>query len=246
MLQGITRLAIAAPRRIIAVTVLILLGAAIFGIPVIDRLSAGGFQDPTSESSQASGLLRNRFGQTDQKMLIVVTAPTGARSDRARRVATDIVDNLKRSPWVLDVSSPWTMPPNQPPQAAAQLLSKDGRSGMIVADLRASLSGDEAVGVGVFSDALAAPLYWIASNAGLDGSVTVNKVSELPAGHGLNAVTLSYGDLVADGVIDPVKVTRSAVLNAASVARMVLTTETAIVEKPAEPDEHDHGHHHHH
>ena len=69
---------------------------------------------------------------------------------------------------------------------------------------------------------------------------------ELPVGQGLNAATLKYGDLAADGVIDPVKVTRSAVLNAASVARMVLTTETAIVEKPADEDEHaGHGHHHH-
>src|SRR6202023_1138707 len=101
-------------------------------------------------------------------------------------------------------------------------------------DLRKSLSGDEASGVEVFSDALSAPLYWIAANAGLDGSVVVNKVAELPVGHGLNAATLKYGDLAADGVVDPVKVTRSAVLNAASGARMVLTTETAIVEKPAE------------
>ena len=115
-----------------------------------------------------------------------------------------------------------------------------------LADLRASLSGDEAAGVQVFSDALRAPLYWIAANAGLDGSVVVNKVAELPAGHGFNAATLTYGDLVADGVIDPVKVTRSAVLNAASVARMVLTTETAIVEKPADDDDHGHGHGHHH
>ncbi|ETW21211.1 chaperonin GroEL [Mycobacterium gastri] len=116
-------------------------------------------------------------------------------------------------------------------------------------DLRASLSGDEAIGVDVFSEALAAPLYWIATNAGLDGAVAVSKVSELPAGHGLNASTLTYGDLAADGVVDPVKVTRSAVLNAASVARMVLTTETAIVDKPANAEEHDHGHghgHHHH
>src|SRR5271166_6309549 len=111
-------------------------------------------------------------------------------------------------------------------------------------DLRASLSGDEASGVDVFSDALSAPLYWIAANAGQDGAVVVNKVAELPAGHGFNAATLTYGDLAADGVIDPVKVTRSAVLNAASVARMVLTTETAIVEKPADEDEHGHGHHH--
>lgn len=116
-----------------------------------------------------------------------------------------------------------------------------------LADLRASVSGDEALGVDVFSDALSAPLYWIAANAGLDGSVVVSKVEELPAGQGLNAATLSYGDLAGDGVIDPVKVTRSAVLNAASVARMVLTTETAVVEKPeeSEDDGHGHGHHHH-
>ncbi len=113
-------------------------------------------------------------------------------------------------------------------------------------ELRASLPGDEALGVDVFSDALSAPLYWIAANAGLDGAVAVHKVSELPAGHGLNASTLSYGDLAADGIVDPVKVTRSAVLNAASVARMVLSTETAIVEKPANAEGHDHGHGHHH
>jgi chaperonin GroEL len=111
--------------------------------------------------------------------------------------------------------------------------------------LRDSLSGDQAVGVDVFSDALSAPLFWIATNAGMDGAVVVNKVSELPAGHGFNAATLTYGDLLADGVIDPVKVTRSAVLNAASVARMVLTTETAIVEKPVHQDEGGHGHHGH-
>ena len=120
------------------------------------------------------------------------------------------------------------------------------QAGKKLKDLRASLSGDEALGVDVFSQALSAPLYWIAANAGLDGSVVVNKVSELPAGQGLNADTLKYGDLVAEGVIDPVKVTRSAVLNAGSVARMVLTTETAVVDKPAEQaDDHGHGHHHH-
>ncbi|ORB27868.1 chaperonin GroEL [Mycolicibacterium parafortuitum] len=115
--------------------------------------------------------------------------------------------------------------------------------------LRSELKGDELLGVEVFASALSSPLYWIATNAGLDGSVVVNKVSELPAGQGFNAATLEYGDLIADGVIDPVKVTRSAVVNAASVARMVLTTETAIVDKPAEPEDdghgHGHGHHHH-
>ncbi len=113
--------------------------------------------------------------------------------------------------------------------------------------LREGLTGDEALGVDVFASALSAPLYWIATNAGLDGSVVVNKVAELPDGHGFNAATLTYGDLAADGVVDPVKVTRLAVLNAASVARMILTTETAIVDKPAEAEDdgHGHGHHHH-
>ncbi|MDV3127412.1 chaperonin GroEL [Mycobacterium sp. 21AC1] len=115
----------------------------------------------------------------------------------------------------------------------------------VLEKLGAELKGDEALGVKVFSSALSSPLYWIATNAGLDGSVVVNKVSELPTGHGFNAATLTFGDLAADGIVDPVKVTRSAVLNAASVARMVLTTETAIVEKPAEEEDHGHGHHGH-
>ncbi|MGB3473543.1 MAG: chaperonin GroEL [Mycobacterium sp.] len=109
-----------------------------------------------------------------------------------------------------------------------------------------ALTGDEATGAEVFAAALSAPLYWIATNAGVDGAVVTSKVSELAAGQGFNAATLSYGDLVADGVIDPVKVTRSAVLNAASVARMVLTTEAAVVDKPVEVDAHaGHGHHGH-
>ncbi|KOS54267.1 chaperonin GroEL [Rhodococcus rhodochrous] len=110
--------------------------------------------------------------------------------------------------------------------------------------LENSLSGDEATGVAVLRAALAAPLYWIAGNAGLDGSVVVNKVSEAPAGSGFNAATLTYGDLLADGVVDPVKVTRSAVVNASSVARMVLTTESAVVDKPEEEPEAGHGHGH--
>lgn len=116
-----------------------------------------------------------------------------------------------------------------------------------LAKLRETLSGDEALGVDVFSQALSSPLYWIATNAGLDGAVVVSKVADLPAGQGFNAATLEYGDLIADGVIDPVKVTRSAVVNAASVARMVLTTETAVVDKPVEEEDdgHGHGHHHH-
>ncbi|WP_170301266.1 MMPL family transporter [Mycobacterium botniense] len=132
MLQGIARLAMAAPRRIIAVAVFVMVGAAVFGIPVINSLSAGGFQDPTSESARATELLRDKFEQPDQKMMIVVTAPAGAHSDLARRVAIDIVEHLKRSPWVLNVSSAWT----SPPESAARLLTKDHKSGLIVANLK--------------------------------------------------------------------------------------------------------------
>ena len=111
------------------------------------------------------------------------------------------------------------------------------------------LTGDEATGVAVVRRALSAPLFWIAANGGLEGAVVVEKVAAQEWGHGFNAATLTYGDLMADGVIDPVKVTRSAVVNAASIARMVLTTESAIVDKPEAPAPsagggHGHGHGH--
>lgn len=103
---------------------------------------------------------------------------------------------------------------------------------------------DEAVGVRVLRKALTAPLYWIAENAGVDGAVVVHTVSDMEPGQGYNAATLEYGDLISQGIIDPVKVTHSAVVNATSVARMVLTTETAVVDKPAEPDDNAAGHGH--
>jgi uncharacterized membrane protein YdfJ with MMPL/SSD domain len=132
MLQRIARLAIAAPRRILAVAALVMVAAAIFGLPVAKNLSVGGFQDPTSQSAHALQLLTDKFGQSDQQMLIVVTAPAGARSPQARQTASDIVDQLKRSPSVFNVASAWT----SPPQAAAGLVSKDGKSGLIVANLK--------------------------------------------------------------------------------------------------------------
>ncbi|NUW30430.1 chaperonin GroEL [Nonomuraea sp. SMC257] len=111
------------------------------------------------------------------------------------------------------------------------------------------LSGDEATGVGVVRRALVEPARWIAENAGLEGYVVTHKVSELQVGHGLNAATGEYGDLIAQGVIDPVKVTRSAVQNAASIAGMLLTTEALVVDKPEEEapaagQGHGHGHGH--
>jgi chaperonin GroEL len=109
------------------------------------------------------------------------------------------------------------------------------------------LSGDEATGVNIVRTALVEPLRWIAQNAGHEGYVVVAKVKELPAGEGLNAATGEYGDLLKAGVIDPVKVTRSAVRNAASIAGMLLTTETIVADKPEESEAeagHGHGHGH--
>ncbi len=111
------------------------------------------------------------------------------------------------------------------------------------------LTGDEATGVNIVRRAAAEPLRWIAENAGQEGYVVTAKVRDLEAGHGYNAATGEYGDLFASGVIDPVKVTRSALRNAASIAAMVLTTDTLVVEKkePAEDAPaggHGHGHGH--
>ncbi|MEI6362139.1 MAG: chaperonin GroEL [Actinomycetes bacterium] len=108
------------------------------------------------------------------------------------------------------------------------------------------LTGDQATGVGIVRRSMPEPLRWIAQNAGEQGFVVVAKVSEMPAGHGLNAATGEYGDLIAQGVIDPVKVTRSALQNAASIAAMLLTTEVLVVEKKEnEPESAGHGHSHH-
>ncbi|MSY67717.1 MAG: chaperonin GroEL, partial [Actinobacteria bacterium] len=93
------------------------------------------------------------------------------------------------------------------------------------------LTGDAAVGVRLVRKACDEPLRWIAENAGLEGYVVVAKVRELGKNEGFNAATDVYGDLVKDGVIDPVKVTRSALANAASIAAMFITTEVLVYEK---------------
>ncbi|HYB39141.1 MAG TPA: MMPL family transporter [Mycobacterium sp.] len=131
VLQGIARLAIAAPRRIIAVALLVMVGAGIFGIPVTKSLSAGGFQDPTSESWQAARLRSEKFGQGDMQMVIAVTSDAGAESPAARAVGADLVRQLKASPHVAYVNSAWTAPP----PAAPALVSKDGKTGLIVAGI---------------------------------------------------------------------------------------------------------------
>ncbi|MGK2243314.1 MAG: chaperonin GroEL [Rhodococcus sp. (in: high G+C Gram-positive bacteria)] len=94
------------------------------------------------------------------------------------------------------------------------------------------LEGDEATGANIVRVALSAPLKQIAFNAGLEPGVVADKVSNLPAGHGLNAATNEYEDLLAAGINDPVKVTRSALQNAASIAALFLTTEAVVADKP--------------
>jgi chaperonin GroEL len=94
------------------------------------------------------------------------------------------------------------------------------------------LEGDEATGAAAVRLALEAPLKQIAVNAGLEGGVVVEKVRNLTPGHGLNAVTGEYVDMLANGIIDPAKVTRSALQNAASIAALFLTTEAVIADKP--------------
>jgi chaperonin GroEL len=94
------------------------------------------------------------------------------------------------------------------------------------------LEGDEATGANAVKLALEAPLKQIAVNGGLEGGVIVEKVRNLPIGHGLNAATGEYVDMIAEGIIDPAKVTRSALQNAASIAALFLTTEAVIADKP--------------
>ena len=109
------------------------------------------------------------------------------------------------------------------------------------------LAGDEAVGARIVARSLEAPLRWIAQNAGFEGGVVVERVRGEKPGHGLNAATGEYVDLMKVGVIDPVRVTRSALENAASIAALLLTTEATIVDKPEEEQAppahagHDHG-----
>jgi chaperonin GroEL len=120
-------------------------------------------------------------------------------------------------------------------------------SAVLIGDL--GLTGDQAIGVQIVRRGVVEPLRWIAENAGLEGYVVVDRVRELGQGQGLNAATGEYGDLVAQGVIDPVKVTRSALENAASIAGMLLTTEALVVEKkekaPADAAGHGHAGHTH-
>lgn len=102
-----------------------------------------------------------------------------------------------------------------------------------VAKLLDTTVGDEKTGVQIVLKALEEPVRQIAANAGVEGSVIVDKIKSSPKGMGYNALTEEYVDMVKAGIVDPTKVTRSALQNAASVASMVLTTESVVADKPA-------------
>lgn len=134
MLRRLAIRAIAAPRQIVAVAAVLMVAAAIFGIPVAKSLSAGGFQDPTSESTRAARVLTDTFDQGDMQLLVTVSAPDaagGVDSPAARAVALDVVALLRDSPHVTNLASAWTASP----AAAADLISRDRTTGLIVAGL---------------------------------------------------------------------------------------------------------------
>ncbi|MEI6144703.1 MAG: TCP-1/cpn60 chaperonin family protein, partial [Candidatus Berkelbacteria bacterium] len=103
---------------------------------------------------------------------------------------------------------------------------------VIPALLELRLEGDEALGAEIVKRSLEEPMRMIAQNAGVDGGVVIEKVRNMEPGEGYNAATDEYGDMIKFGIIDPAKVTRSALQNAASVAAMFLTMEAAVAEKP--------------
>jgi putative drug exporter of the RND superfamily len=130
-MQTLARLALRAPRRIVAIALLAMIATAVFGVPCVKSLAGGGFQDPGSESARAAALMAHKFHRTDTKMLILLSSPDGATSPKVRAVGTDIAGRLSSSPHVAHVLSPW----DAPPQIAASLISKDSKSALIVADL---------------------------------------------------------------------------------------------------------------
>ena len=136
-MQRIALLAIAAPRRILVVALLVMVACGVFGVPVVRHLSAGGFQDPTSESANATQLLVDKFGQGDMELVISVTSDRGIDSSGARAVGSDIAAKLAEYPFVADVTSAWTAPA----AAATALVSEDGTTGLIVAGLTGGESG---------------------------------------------------------------------------------------------------------
>ncbi|BCI54647.1 membrane protein [Mycolicibacterium litorale] len=137
MLTRIARSAIASPKRILVVAALVVVAAGLFGVPVSQTLSAGGFQDPGSESARATQTLVDTFDQGDMDLMITVTSDAGAQGPAATAVGTAIAAELEADPNVAGVTSAWTAPR----EAAPALLSKDRRTGLVIAGITGGESG---------------------------------------------------------------------------------------------------------
>ncbi|UXA16877.1 MMPL family transporter [Mycobacterium sp. SMC-4] len=134
MLHRVALLALAAPRRVLVVALLIMVGCGVFGVPVARHLSAGGFQDPLSQSARATEILVDKFDKGDMELILALTPEDpqqGVDSAQARVVGTDIAQRLAQSPHVADVTSAWTAPPS----AVPALVSSDQRTGLIIAGI---------------------------------------------------------------------------------------------------------------
>jgi putative drug exporter of the RND superfamily len=130
MLARTAQLSVALPRRIIAIAVLLMFAAGVFGIPVAQSLSPGGFVDPTSESARAAATLAEKFHQGDMELVLLLSCEDGALEGSAQRVGIDIAQQLSRSPLVSQVISPWDAQP------APGLISVDSKTAMIVVALK--------------------------------------------------------------------------------------------------------------
>ncbi|OMC15111.1 MMPL family transporter [Mycobacterium sp. SP-6446] len=131
MLERLTRFVVGAPRLVLGAALLVAIAAAVFGLPVARHLAAGGQQDPTSESARVAQILVDKFGISDQSLVLMLSSGQGAEAPAVAKVAGELEAELRRSGVVLNLTSAWSAPP----PVAAQLFSKDGKSGMIVAGL---------------------------------------------------------------------------------------------------------------
>ena len=232
VLHRIARLAIAGPRRFIAIAALVTVAAGILGVPVAKTLCACGFEDPTSESARATQLMTDHFRQGDAQMLITVTSAEGYGSRAARAVGTDIVDQLERSPYVTNVTSAWTAPG----RATAGLVSKDGNSGLVVAGISAG-DGSTQEHASALSDLLARDRDGVTVRSGggamVDVQITEQSQNDLLLMESL-AIPLSFlvlvwvfGGLLTAAV--PVAVGGMAILGSLAVLRGVtLFTDVSI------------------
>ena len=134
MLSALAQICIAAPRRVMAAALFVMVATAVFGIPAVSSLSGGGFLDPGSESAHAGAVLAEKFHRGDMDLVLLLRSQNGVQNGPARAVGTDIVRQLAGSPFVAQVASPW-----ETAQPAPGMLSSDGKSALILA----ALNGDE-------------------------------------------------------------------------------------------------------